>query len=58
MEDAPRPKHFRPGEGTTYQLGRMSMTFKTTAGEGWNAYTVCEAIERPDPARPPSPPDL
>jgi hypothetical protein len=32
---------------TTYQLGRMSMTFKTTAGEGWNAYTVCEAIEPP-----------
>ena len=47
MENAPRPKHFRPGEGTTYQLGRMSMTFKTTAGEGWNAYTVCEAIEPP-----------
>jgi mannose-6-phosphate isomerase-like protein (cupin superfamily) len=45
MDDAPRPKHFRPGEGTTYQLGRMSMTFKTTAGKGWNAYTVCEAIE-------------
>ena len=47
MENAPRPKHFRPGEGTTYQLGRMSMTFKTTAGESWNAYTVCEAIEPP-----------
>ena len=51
MEEAPQPKHFRPGAGTTYQIGRMSMTFKTTAGEGWNAYTVCEAIEPPDPAR-------
>jgi mannose-6-phosphate isomerase-like protein (cupin superfamily) len=38
MADAPRPKHFRPGEGTTYQLGRMSVTFKTTAGESWNAF--------------------
>jgi len=47
MENAPRPKHFPPGEGATYQLGRMSMTFKTTAGEGWDAYIVCEAIEPP-----------
>ena len=45
METVPRPKHFRPGEGMTYELGRMSMTFKTTATDGWNAYTVCEAIE-------------
>jgi hypothetical protein len=34
-----QPKHFPPGEG---------MTFKTTAGENWNAYTVCEAIEPPE----------
>jgi mannose-6-phosphate isomerase-like protein (cupin superfamily) len=47
MESTSRPKHFRPGEGTTYKLGRMSMTFKTTATEGWNAYTLCEAIEPP-----------
>ncbi len=25
----------------------MKMTFKTTAGQDWNAYTVCEAIEPP-----------
>jgi mannose-6-phosphate isomerase-like protein (cupin superfamily) len=47
MKGAPRPKHFRPGQGTAYQLGRMNMTFKTTADAGWNAYTVCEAIEPP-----------
>ena len=44
MERMLRPEHFRPGEGPTYQLGRMTMTFKTTAGQGWNAYTVCDAI--------------
>ncbi len=47
MQDALQPRHFAVGEGTTYQLGRMKMTFKTTAGPGWNAYTVCEAIEPP-----------
>jgi mannose-6-phosphate isomerase-like protein (cupin superfamily) len=48
MESAIQPKHFQPGEGKTFKLGRMTMTFKTTAGEGWNAYTVCEAIEPPE----------
>lgn len=24
------------------------MTFKTTAAEGWSAYTVCEAVEPPE----------
>lgn len=48
MQNMLRPEHFRPGEGKTYKLGRMSMTFKTTAGEGWNAYTVCEAVEPPE----------
>jgi len=39
---------FLNGEGTTYQLGRMSMTFKTTADAGWNAANaVCEAVEPP-----------
>ena len=42
------PMHFPPGEGKSYKLGRMTMTFKTTAHQGWNAYTVCEAIEPPD----------
>jgi hypothetical protein len=26
----------------------MTMTFKTTAENGWSAYTVCEAIEPPE----------
>ena len=26
----------------------MSMTFRTTAVEGWNAYTVCEGVEPPE----------
>jgi mannose-6-phosphate isomerase-like protein (cupin superfamily) len=43
-----QPKHFQPGEGKTFNIGRMSMTFKTTAGENWNAYTVCEAMEPPE----------
>ena len=42
------PTHFPPGGGTTFKIGRMTMTFKTTAGENWNAYTVCEAIEPPE----------
>src|SRR5260370_19050693 len=48
MSSAMQPKHFQPGEGKTFKVGRMSMTFKTTAGENWNAYTVCEAIEPPE----------
>ena len=51
MESALQPKHFRPGEGKTCELGRMRMTFKTTATEGGNAYTVCEAIEKREPSR-------
>ena len=39
---------FLPGEGKSYKLGRMTMTFTTTANQGWNAYTVCEAIEPPE----------
>jgi mannose-6-phosphate isomerase-like protein (cupin superfamily) len=42
------PRHFPAGEGKSYKLGRMTMTFKTTANRDWNAYTVCEAIEPPD----------
>ena len=43
-----KPKHFSPGEGKTFKVGRMTMTFKTTAEDGWNAYTICEAIEPPE----------
>jgi mannose-6-phosphate isomerase-like protein (cupin superfamily) len=48
MTDAVQPKHFPPGEGRTFKIGRMSMTFKTSAAAGWNAYTVCEAVEPPE----------
>ena len=48
MKRATLPKHFLPGEGKSFRLGRMTMTFKTTASENWNAYTVCEAIEPPE----------
>lgn len=48
MNNAVQPKLFRAGEGKTYQIGRMTMTFKTTAEQDWNAYTVCEAIEPPE----------
>jgi mannose-6-phosphate isomerase-like protein (cupin superfamily) len=48
MERVIQPKHFQPGEGKSFKVGRMTMTFKTTADRDWNAYTVCEAIEPPE----------
>ena len=45
MENILQPQHFQPGEGKSYKVGRMTMTFKTTAASDWNAYTVCEAID-------------
>jgi mannose-6-phosphate isomerase-like protein (cupin superfamily) len=48
MTGAVQARYFQPGEGKTFKIGRMSMTFKTTAAAGWNAYTVCEAIEPPE----------
>jgi mannose-6-phosphate isomerase-like protein (cupin superfamily) len=48
MENSMQPRHYLPGEGKTFKLGRMTMTFKTTAESDWNAYTVCEAIEPPE----------
>ena len=48
MNNTVQPKHFQPGEGNIFKIGRMSMTFRTTAVEGWNAYTVCEAVEPPE----------
>jgi mannose-6-phosphate isomerase-like protein (cupin superfamily) len=47
MSDAVQPRHFLPGDGKVYKIGQMTMTFTTTAERGWNAYTVCEAIEPP-----------
>ena len=48
MENTLQPRHFQPGEGKSYKIGRMTITFKTTASQDWNAYTVCEAIEPPE----------
>ena len=48
MDSTLQPRHFQPGEGTSYKLGRMTMTFKTTAAPDWNSYTVCEASEPPE----------
>jgi len=48
MNTAVQPRHFLPGEGRTYKLGRMTITFKTSAEDNAGAYTLCEAIEPPD----------
>ena len=45
---APQPKRFLPGEGKTYQLGRITLTFKTDGADSGGAYTLCEAIEPPE----------
>ena len=34
MENTLQPKHFQPGEGESYKVGRMTMTFKTSAAPG------------------------
>jgi quercetin dioxygenase-like cupin family protein len=41
------PRHFRPGEGKTYTLGRITLTFKTGADDNADACTLCEAMEPP-----------
>jgi mannose-6-phosphate isomerase-like protein (cupin superfamily) len=43
-------RHVRPGDGKAYQLGRITLTFKTGAAETGGAYTLCEAIEPPGAA--------
>lgn len=48
MDTTAQPKHFLPGDGRTFVLGRMTLTFKTTADDNFGAYTLCEAIEPPD----------
>ena len=42
-----QPRYFRPGEGKSYTLGKITLTFKTGAAETGGAYTLCEAIEPP-----------
>ena len=41
------PKHFAPGAGTIYQVGRLTVAVKTTAIDSAGAYTLCEALEPP-----------
>lgn len=43
-----QPRHFASGDGRTYTLGRITLTFKTSAADTGGAYTLCEAIEPPD----------
>jgi mannose-6-phosphate isomerase-like protein (cupin superfamily) len=43
-------RHFRSGEGRTFQLGRITLTVKMSAAETGGAYTLCEAIEPPGAA--------
>ncbi|MEO6030361.1 MAG: cupin domain-containing protein, partial [Burkholderiaceae bacterium] len=45
MNNAVQPRHFPPGDGRVYQIGRMTLTFKTTVEH--SSYTLCEAIEPP-----------
>src|SRR5256885_17211933 len=42
------PKHLRAGEGRTYRLGRITLTFKAGGADTGGAYTLCEAIEPPE----------
>ena len=48
MESTAQPKHFLPGTGRTFALGRITLTFKTTADDNAGAYTLCESFEPPD----------
>src|SRR5205085_12275851 len=45
MTVAAQPRRFGPGDGKTYKLGRLTLTFKTTAADNAGAYTLCETIE-------------
>ncbi|MGH8216402.1 MAG: cupin domain-containing protein [Rhodanobacteraceae bacterium] len=47
METMAQVKRFLPGDGEKFVLGRMTLTFKTTADDNSGAYTLCEAIEPP-----------
>jgi quercetin dioxygenase-like cupin family protein len=40
-------RYFPLGEGKRYQLGRITLTFKMSAADTGNAYTLCEAVEPP-----------
>ncbi len=38
-------RHIRSVDGRTFQLGRITPTFKASVAETGGAYTLCEAIE-------------
>jgi mannose-6-phosphate isomerase-like protein (cupin superfamily) len=44
---AAQPRYFPHGDGKTYKLGRITLTFKTATDDNGGAYTLCEAIEPP-----------
>jgi len=59
MINEAQPRHFSPGEGKVYTIGRMTMTFTTTAEHNLGGYTLCEAIEPPAVrCHASSPPDM
>ncbi|MGB2658485.1 MAG: cupin domain-containing protein [Pseudolabrys sp.] len=43
-------RHIRSVDGRTFQLGRITLTFKASVAETGGAYTLCEAIEPPGAA--------
>jgi quercetin dioxygenase-like cupin family protein len=45
--DTERPQVFGSMEGKTYQLGRLTLTFKRGESEGEGAYSMFESIEPP-----------
>jgi len=44
---AQKARHFRSMEGQSYQMGRMRMAFKRTAGDEDGAYSIIESTETP-----------
>jgi mannose-6-phosphate isomerase-like protein (cupin superfamily) len=44
---ASQPRHFSADSGSSYRLGRITLTFKTTGADSSGAYTLCEAVEPP-----------
>jgi mannose-6-phosphate isomerase-like protein (cupin superfamily) len=47
MDTTAQPRHFGPGVGKTFQLGRITLTFKTTAEDNGGAYSLFESVEPP-----------
>lgn len=45
MSLPPQPKYFPRSAGKTYQLGRLTVTFKTSAEDTSGTYTLCESFE-------------